>query len=140
MPMATSMKIARNCTQHTILFWPFARKAQITFGAVAKDNHIICGGDAKSSTVDYILPSHLLQVAAKKSIQKQQARLKFLREEQNIEPHAKFQAELAKLHSTPNMYCTNMYCTYCNTGVYRQCPEFTGSVRSLQAVSGVYRQ
>ncbi len=26
------------------------------------------------------------------------------------------------------------------SGVYRQCPEFAGSVLSLQAVSGVYRQ
>jgi hypothetical protein len=76
MPMATSMKIAKNCMQHTILFWPFARKAQIiTFGAVANDNHIICGGDAKASTVDYTLPSRLLQLKN----QKQQARLKFLR-------------------------------------------------------------
>jgi hypothetical protein len=26
------------------------------------------------------------------------------------------------------------------SGVYRQCPDFTGSVQNLQALSGVYRQ
>jgi hypothetical protein len=46
-PLAILEKLNRNCMRYTIYFWEFAKRAQISFGNVAKGNHISFESNAK---------------------------------------------------------------------------------------------
>jgi hypothetical protein len=47
-PLAILKKLDRNCMRYTIYFWAFAKRAQISFGNVAKGNQISFEKYAKS--------------------------------------------------------------------------------------------